>query len=58
VFLGLRHLHPASSRGPAYQNLMKYFGRTAEVSSGPKLNSLEERANDKKNANRTRKEKP
>ena len=30
VFLGLRHLHPASSRGPAYQNLMKHFGKEGE----------------------------
>ncbi len=27
VFLSLRHLHPASSRGPAYQNLMKHLGQ-------------------------------
>lgn len=25
VFLGLRHLHPATSRGPAYRNLMKHL---------------------------------
>lgn len=26
VFQGLRHLHPVSSRGPAYQNLLRHIG--------------------------------
>jgi len=39
VFLGLRHLHPASSRGPAYQNLMEHLGKNVTDGAVPQVDS-------------------